>query len=114
MVVYGIYSWQVTHGSASIQTRWILPLVVAAACAWALYRLVHFPKFADFLINTESEMNKVSWPSATEVKVSTVVVLINVMILATFLFAVDLFWQVVLNGLGILKIISLLRGGITG
>ena len=33
---------------------------------WLGYRLVNIPRFADFLIAVEAEMNKVSWPSRGE------------------------------------------------
>src|SRR2546430_6963945 len=36
-----------------------LPLLLAAASLWLAYRVVNYPTFADFLIATEAEMNKV-------------------------------------------------------
>jgi preprotein translocase subunit SecE len=70
----------VTFALAAYQTnRWMvvnLPWGAGAAYGvaglllvaglWLGYRLVNLPSFADFLIAVEAEMNKVSWPSQTE------------------------------------------------
>ena len=37
----------------------------ALVLGWLIFRLVQFPPFAEFLIATEAEMNKVSWTSRT-------------------------------------------------
>ncbi len=34
---------------------------------WLCFRLVNMPRFADFLIAVEAEMNKVSWPTRPRV-----------------------------------------------
>lgn len=44
---------------------------------------------SDFLIDTESEMKKVSWPTMKEVVKSSIVVIIAIIILAAYLFIVD-------------------------
>jgi preprotein translocase subunit SecE len=44
---------------------------------WLGFRIVNWPSFADFLIAVEAEMNKVSWPSRTElIRASTVVIVL--------------------------------------
>lgn len=45
---------------------------------------------SDFLIDTESEMKKVSWPTIKEVIKSSIVVIIAIIILAVYLFVVDI------------------------
>ena len=40
-----------------------VPFLLALICVWIGYRLVNLPRFADFLIAVEAEMNKVSWPT---------------------------------------------------
>jgi preprotein translocase SecE subunit len=62
--------------------------------AWASYRLVNFPVFADFLIAVEAEMNKVSWPTRSELFRASTVVLILIFSLAIILGAYDLVWGV--------------------
>lgn len=47
-------------------------------------------RVSDFLIDTESEMRKVSWPTAKEVVKSSTVVIIAIIILAGYLFGVDI------------------------
>jgi preprotein translocase SecE subunit len=69
-----------------------VPLVIALLTGWFAWRLVNVPTFADFLIATEAEMNKVSWSTRKRLFQDTVVVLVTVVILTSFLLIVDLFW----------------------
>jgi len=69
-----------------------IPILIALVVGWFAWRLVNVPVFADFLIATEAEMNKVSWSTRKRLMQDTVVVLITVVILTTFLLIVDLFW----------------------
>ncbi|HWB00059.1 MAG TPA: preprotein translocase subunit SecE, partial [Pirellulales bacterium] len=57
---------------------------------WLSYRLINLPRFADFLISVEAEMNKVSWPTRTELFRSSVVVIVTIFGLAILLFVYDL------------------------
>lgn len=43
--------------------RFVVPGIILAVGLWIGFRLVNYPRFADFLIAVEAEMNKVSWPS---------------------------------------------------
>jgi preprotein translocase subunit SecE len=79
-----------------------VPVVVVLAGAWAVYRLVNYPPFADFLIDVEGEMAKVSWASAEEIKRATAVVLVTMGTLSLVLFLYDLVWVRVLKWMGIL------------
>ena len=79
-----------------------IPLVLLAAGLWVAYRLVNVPVFADFLIAVEAEMNKVSWPSRTELIRASLVVLIMMFVLAFYLAGCDIFWQIMLRTIGIL------------
>ena len=67
----------------------VLPIIVfvfvMAAVAWML----NFPKFADFLIETEIEMSRVAWPTRTTVVGSSVVVIVTVVVMSVLLYAVD-------------------------
>ena len=64
--------------------------------------MVNGPRFADFLIATESEMKKVSWSSRAELVGSTVVVIVTVLILAAYIFGVD---SMIAKGLSLLKVL---------
>jgi preprotein translocase subunit SecE len=56
---------------------------------WVGYRLVQFPPFADFLIAVEAELNKVAWPSRTELVRASVVVIVLMFGLTLVLFTYD-------------------------
>jgi preprotein translocase subunit SecE len=77
--------------------------VVVLGGTWICYRFVNLPRFADFLIAVEAEMNKVSWPSRVELVRSSMVVLITMFGLAATLFFYDLVWKLVLTTLGVLE-----------
>lgn len=70
---------------------------------WMCYRAVNMPRFADFLIAVEAEMNKVSWPSKGELFRSSMVVIVTMFGLAATLFSYDLLWQRLLTMLGVLR-----------
>ena len=74
-----------------------VPLLLGIATFWIAWRAVNAPSFADFLIATEAEMNKVSWSTRKRLVQDTIVVLITVLLLTVFLFTVDLFWSWLLS-----------------
>ena len=86
--------------------RFGLPAGIGIVLGWLIFRLVHYPPFADFLIATEAEMNKVSWVSWPELKRATAVVLVTVLFMSIYLFGVDLVWQALLKAIGVLRITS--------
>jgi preprotein translocase subunit SecE len=73
--------------------RYWMPLTLVALGMWFGYRIVNWPKFADFLIAVEAEMSKVSWPSKTELYRASMVVIFTMAFLAILLFCYDAFWQ---------------------
>jgi preprotein translocase SecE subunit len=80
-----------------------LPALLFVLTLWVAFRLVNVPVFADFLIATEAEMNKVSWTTRKNLVTDTIVVLVTVVLLTTFLFVVDQVWAVVLTKVGVLQ-----------
>ena len=58
-----------------------VPILIALFTGWFAWRLVNVPTFADFLIATEAEMNKVSWSTRRRLMQDTIVVLITVAII---------------------------------
>jgi preprotein translocase SecE subunit len=72
--------------------QYAVPLLLLAATLWIAYRAVNVPTFAEFLIATEAEMNKVSWTPKKRLAQDTVVVLTTTLLLTLFLLVVDLFW----------------------
>ena len=84
-------------------TRFSIPAGVGLIFAWVIWRIVQYPPFADFLIATEAEMNKVSWTSREDLYRATIVVLATVFFLALYLFGVDYIWSWLLQVVGVLK-----------
>jgi len=72
--------------------RYAIPLLLLGLTLWVAYRASNVPTFAEFLIATEAEMNKVSWTPKKRLVQDTVVVLTTTVILTLFLLVVDLFW----------------------
>jgi preprotein translocase SecE subunit len=84
--------------------RFTVPLLLSALSLWLAWRVVNWPAFADFLIATEAELNKVSWTTRKRLFQDTIVVLVTVVLFTVFLFMVDMLWGVLLSkGLGVLK-----------
>ena len=54
---------------------------------------------AQFLRDTRAEMRRVSWPTATEVKNTTIITLIAVVFFAIYLFGVDRVWSFLIEHL---------------
>ena len=78
-----------------------IPAAVLAAGLWFGYRVVHWPRFADFLIAVEAEMNKVTWPGKDELIRASIVVIFTIFFLAIALFLFDVVWQQVFSFLGV-------------
>lgn len=72
--------------------KYTLPILLSVVGLWLAYRVVNIPVFADFMIATEAEINKVSWASRKSLVQDTIVVLVTVFLFTVFLFAVDVAW----------------------
>lgn len=68
---------------------------------WLSYRLVNMPRFADFLIAVEAEMNKVSWPSKDELIRSSIVVIVTMVVMVVALYAFDTLWAILFRVIGV-------------
>jgi preprotein translocase SecE subunit len=82
--------------------RFSVPLLLTALTLWFMWRVVNWPTFADFLIATEAELNKVSWTTRKRLYQDTIVVLTTVVLMTIFLFVVDLTWGFLLSRVGVL------------
>jgi preprotein translocase SecE subunit len=85
--------------------RYTLPLLLLLLVIWLAWRIVNLPTFADFLIATEAEMNKVSWTTRQRLFQDTIVVLVTMVLMAIFLFVVDIAWAKLLSSrpIGVLQ-----------
>lgn len=86
------------------QVHFTIPLVLSALLVWISWRLVNWPTFADFLIATEAEMNKVSWTTRKRLFQDTIVVLVTVVLLTVFLFVIDILWIKILSAVEVLRV----------
>lgn len=104
-VVLAAGVWRIYDASQDYTPLWRLglPAAVALVLGWITFRIIHFVPFAEFLIATEAEMNKVSWTSKDDLYRATVVVLTTVVLMALFLFVVDWLWLFILRNIGVLQ-----------
>jgi preprotein translocase subunit SecE len=102
VVAAGAYRISESALDYSMGWRFGLPTAFALFLGWLIFRIVHFPPFAEFLIATEAEMNKVSWTSKDDLIRATTVVLTTVVLMAVFLFLVDTLWTFILRMIGVL------------
>jgi preprotein translocase subunit SecE len=87
--------WIETNATLSAAPRSVqmgLPIAVGLLGLWLAFRIVHYPRFANFLISVEAEMDKVSWADADYLKRATAVVLCTMVFLGTILWVYDFFW----------------------
>lgn len=78
-----------------------IPAALFASGLWLGFRLVNWPRFADFLISVEAEMAKVTWPGKPELIRASIVVIVTILVLAVTLFLFDIVWQWFFNLIGV-------------
>src|SRR5688572_10742591 len=61
-VAIGAYRLSVFLVEQGPMVQYLVPGAVTAVGLWIAFRVVNMPRFADFLIAVEAEVNKVSWP----------------------------------------------------
>jgi preprotein translocase SecE subunit len=74
----------------AVTPAFLISTTVAILGVYLLYRWLDKPKNADLLIDTESELRKVTWPTVKDVLNSSVVVIICVLFLMAFLAGSDM------------------------
>mgnify|MGYP003656462655 FL=1 len=71
---YSLYNVLPLGMSAGMQKGIAVAIVVVST--WLAYRVVNFPRFADFLISVEAEIGKVTWATWDQLWRSTTVVIV--------------------------------------
>ena len=102
-IAVAIGAWRLSAMQSTPLGEYIVPALLVAAGAWAAFRIVNIPRFADFLISVEAEMNKVSWPSRAELFRASLVVIVVIFLLTAILFGYDLILKFLISrvlGLG--------------
>ena len=102
---FALAAWRLSYHRLwlSSNVALVLSAVLLVGGMWISFRVVNMPRFADFLIAVEAEMNKVSWPSKAELIRSSLVVIFVLFFLAVVLFGFDLVWRFLFEQIGILK-----------
>src|SRR5262249_2916134 len=110
--IFGVMAWRMSNSSSSAfyehylrmsgamagaMARYIVPIAWAALGTWIAFRIVNIPKFADFLISVEAEMNKVSWPARGELYRASLVVIVVIFLLTAILFVYDLVLKTIIG-----------------
>lgn len=80
-----------------------VPALVFAIGSWIMYRVVHWPRFADFLVAVQGELDKVNWATWEYLIRATGVVLVTMVIVATFLWVCDFMWLLTFTKVGFTK-----------
>jgi preprotein translocase subunit SecE len=102
-VLFALAAWRLWSivPAAQPALKYAVPAVLLVAGLWIGYRAVNDPTFADFLIAVEAEMNKVSWPSRTELVRASIVVIVMIFGLTIVLYAYDVILTFIFIQLGI-------------
>ena len=113
MLVLGCWALYETLGGMRTENptvkAWLqagIPAVVFAVLGVLIFKLVNMQRFADFLIQTEGEMKKVSWSSKKEIITSTKVVIITVILMAAILAVIDISFAKIFEWIGVLKVMG--------
>ena len=105
IVFFGAYTWSQGWLSGEAPALRIgMPVAVSLLGAWLIFRSINHPRFAEFLISVEGEMDKVSWASKQELYRATIVVIGLMLFLGVILYIYDLLWYQILHALRILGI----------
>jgi len=92
--------WEANWGNV----RYGVPALLGALGVWGIFRLLNYPRFTDFLISVEGEMDKVSWASQTYLIRATGVVLGTMLVLGAYLWLCDLVWSWLFRFVGFLRL----------
>lgn len=93
-----------TGGIATLPVGYLVIGLLNLVGIWLAFRLINYPVFADFLIDVEAEMAKVSWPSWAELRRATLMVLGVMFIISVLLVVYDVVWQTILEFTGVLRL----------
>ncbi|MFT4557429.1 MAG: preprotein translocase SecE subunit [Planctomycetaceae bacterium] len=105
IAILGAWSFQVTFAAeATAPVKYGIPVAVAILGCWVAFRVIHHEKFAEFLIATETEVEKVHWPDRQHVQRASVVVIVTMLAMGGMLFLFDFIWRTVFTYIGFLQL----------
>ena len=82
--------WEIPVLEQRLDLGFIVAWAVVAIFLWMIHRFLNKPRSAEFLIETNEELKKVTWPSWADAKSSSMIVLGFMVFLAIFLWSSDL------------------------
>ncbi len=107
IAILGAWSFQETFATeAAAPVKYGIPGVVALLGCWVAFRVIHHDKFAEFLIATETEVEKVHWPDRQHVHRASVVVIVTMLLMGGMLFLFDVIWRAVFTYIGFLQLVD--------
>ncbi len=86
----------------TLKASTLIAIGVLTVCALVIHRTLSAPKIADTLIDTETELQKVTWPTWAEAWQGTLAVTVMVVIMFIFLTLIDL---------SLIRVMLMLMGG---
>ena len=99
---WSVLGFQEVYGEVFAFRPMIFPsLAVFLTLMFVVYLLINRPLWTDFLIETEGELKKVSWPKRQEYIGSSAVVIVVVVVVSMFLFVSDWVLSIMMKKTGI-------------
>jgi len=92
----------IANATTKVWVQSLVPVVLFAILAMIVHLILNSKTIANFMINAEGEIKKVSWSTKQEIVVSTYIVISVVIFMAVFLGAMDIVFQLLFRGIGLL------------
>lgn len=92
LAVFGCYELEEAVSGRWPDVKFLGPLVagvIFVIAALLIGYIVNMPRFVDYLIHSETELRKVSWPTKDELKRQTAVVIFTIVFFAVVLLIAD-------------------------
>lgn len=90
-------SFEVPHVGLKINLALIIAVAVVVLAWVGTVWVLNRPRSVDLLVETESEMRKISWPSKQEAWNSSIVVVVTVLVMMGLLFFYDIMLNLILS-----------------
>jgi preprotein translocase subunit SecE len=81
-----------------------VPVALCVLGAWFAFRVVNYPRFADFLVAVEGEMDKVSWPEWPYLWQALGVVIAVLVLFIAYMWLCDAIWVWLFKAIGFLDL----------
>ena len=82
-----------------LENRWALAIWAVALGVAAFFVIKHWTRIRQFLIDVREELKKCTWPTWHELRESTIVVAVSVLVLGLFVAFADVFFSNAFKGI---------------